>query len=186
MKRPNIATLVLLGTIAIQGLAAPGPDKILFDFAEPAAMRGWQIEDDGVMGGVSKGTFTRDPAGHAVFSGEVSLDNNGGFSSVQRYFDPIDVSSCHSAIIRIKGDGKKYRFIVESEKDARHYYVANFETNGEWQEIEIPLRQMYAVRRGDRLDLPDYPGKTMAQIRFMIANRKAENFRLQIASVRLE
>jgi hypothetical protein len=24
--------------------------KVLFDFADPAAMRGWQIEDDGVMG----------------------------------------------------------------------------------------------------------------------------------------
>ena len=186
MKRTNIATLVLLCTLGLKVLAAPGPAKILFDFADPAAMRGWQIEDDGVMGGVSKGTFTRDPEGHAVFSGKVSLENNGGFSSVQCYFDPIDVSSYRTAVIRVKGDGKNYRFIVESEKDARHHYVANFETAGEWQEIRIPLRQMYPVRRGDRLDLPDYPGKTMAQVRFMIANGRAENFRLQIASVRLE
>ena len=162
------------------------PGKVLFDFADAAAMRGWQIEDDGVMGGVSKGTFTRDPAGHAVFSGKVSLENDGGFSSVQSYFDPIDVSSYETAVIRVKGDGRNYRFIVESEKDARHYYVANFETDGEWQDIEIPLRKMYPVRRGDRLDLPEYPSKTMAQIRFMIANRRAENFRLQVASIRLE
>jgi len=162
------------------------PGKVLFDFAEPAAMRGWQIEDDGVMGGASKGTFTHAPAGHAVFSGKVSLENNGGFSSVQSYFEPIDVSSYRNALIRVKGDGKNYRFIVESDKDARHYYVASFETTGEWQDIEIPLRTMYPVRRGDRLDLPDYPGKTMAQVRFMIANGRAENFLLQIASVRLE
>ena len=166
--------------------SADKPGKVLFDFADAAAMRGWQIEDDGVMGGVSKGTFTRDPAGHAVFSGKVSLENDGGFSSVQSYFDPIDVSSYETAVIRVKGDGRNYRFIVESEKDARHYYVANFETTGEWQDIEILLREMYPVRRGDRLDLPDYPGKTMAQIRFMIANRRAENFRLQIASIRLK
>ena len=162
------------------------PDKVLFDFAEPSAMRGWQIEDDGVMGGVSKGTFRRNPEDHAVFSGKVSLDNNGGFSSVQSYFNPIDVSSYRTAVIRVKGDGKNYRFIVESEKDARHYYVANFETTGEWQDIEIPLRTMYPVRRGDRLDLPDYPGKTMAQVRFMIANGRAETFRLQIASIQLK
>jgi NADH dehydrogenase [ubiquinone] 1 alpha subcomplex assembly factor 1 len=45
---------------------------------------------------------------------------------------------------------------------------------------------MYPVRRGNRLDLPDYPGKIMAQVRFMIANGRAENFRLEIASVRLQ
>ena len=173
--------------VAIQSQAgADQPGKVLFDFADPAAMDGWQIEDDGVMGGVSKGTFTRNPEGHAVFSGKVSLENDGGFSSVQCYFDPIDVSSYRAAVIRVKGDGKNYRFILESEKDARHYYVANLETTGEWQEIQIPLREMYPVRRGDRLDLPDYPGKTVAQVRFMIANGRAENFRLEIASVRLE
>lgn len=173
-------------TCNISRAEKPASSKVLFDFADPAAMRGWQIEDDGVMGGVSKGTFARAPEGHAVFSGKVSLENNGGFSSVQCYFEPIDVSSYRTAILRVKGDGKAYRFIVESEKDARHYYVANFETTGEWQEIQIPLRKMYPVRRGDRLDLPDYPGKTMAQVRFMIANGRAENFRLEIASVRLQ
>ena len=173
-------------TCSISRAETPSNSKVLFDFANDAAMRGWQIEDDGVMGGVSKGTFTRDPAGHAVFSGEVSLENDGGFSSAQCYFEPIDVSSYETALIRVKGDGKNYRFIVESDKDARHYYVASFETTGEWQDIEIPLRKMYPVRRGDRLDLPDYPGKSLAQVRFMIANGRAENFRLQIASVRLE
>lgn len=138
------------------------------------------------MGGVSKGTFARDPDGYAVFSGMVSLENDGGFSSVQCHFDPIDVLSCRTAIIRVRGDGKNYRFIVESERDARHNYAANFETNGEWQDIRIPLRRMHAFRRGNRLALPDYPGKTMAQVRFMIANGKAETFRLLIASVRLE
>lgn len=181
--------LLLIACLLIVDQSQAGtnqPGKVLFDFADPTAMRGWQIEDDGVMGGVSKGTFTRDPEGHAVFSGKVSLDNNGGFSSVQCYFDPMDVSTYKTAIIRVKGDGKDYRFIIESEQEARHYYVANFKTTGEWQDIEIPLREMYPVRRGDRLDLPDYPGKTMAQVRFMIANGRAENFRLQIASVRLE
>jgi hypothetical protein len=173
--------------VAIQSQAgADQPGKVLFDFTVPAAMRGWQIEDDGVMGGVSKGTFTRDPEGHAVFSGKVSLENDGGFSSVQCYFDPIDVSSYRTAIIWVRGDGKNYRFIVESEMDARHHYVANFETTGEWQEIRIPLRQMYPVRRGDRLDLPDYPGKTMAQVRFMIANGRAESFELEIGSIALK
>jgi NADH dehydrogenase [ubiquinone] 1 alpha subcomplex assembly factor 1 len=181
--RLAVACICVLGMHAVD---AAELGKVLFDFSDPAAMKGWQIEDDGVMGGVSKGTFSRDPDGYAIFSGEVSLENDGGFSSVQCYFDPIDVSSYRTAVIRVKGDGKNYRFIVESEKDARHNYVAEFTTNAEWQEITIPLRKMYPVRRGDRLDLPDYPAETMAQVRLMIANGKAESFRLQIASIRLE
>jgi hypothetical protein len=162
------------------------PVKVLFDFADPAAMRGWQVEDDGVMGGRSQGNLTHDKAGHLIFRGEVSLENNGGFSSIQNNFSPIDVTAYQHAIIRLKGDGKEYRFLVESENDARHYYVAELPTTGEWQEIKIPLRTMYPVRRGDRLDIPDYPAETMAQVRLMIANGRAESFQLEISSVRLE
>jgi len=172
-----------LGTLNADDAA---PSKTLFDFSKLSAMSGWQIEDDGVMGGLSRGSFTRNPAGFAVFGGEISVENNGGFSSVQHEFDPLDVSAYRDAVIRLKGDGKDYRFIVESEKNARHYYLAEFSTTGEWQEVLIPLRTMYAVRRGERLDLPDYPGKTMTQVRFMIANGRAETFQLEISNIRLE
>jgi len=162
------------------------PAKVLFDFADPAAMRGWQVEDDGVMGGVSRGNMIHDKAGHLIFRGEVSLENNGGFSSIQNNFDPIDVSKYQHAILRLKGDGKDYRFIVESDPKARHYYLTEFPTSGDWQEIKIPLRKMYPVRRGDRLDLPNYPAETMSQVRLMIANGRAESFQLEIASIALE
>ena len=184
----RIISLVFLLTVTccISRAETPPGGKVLFDFADHAAMRGWQVEDDIVMGGRSEGKLTRDPAGYLVFRGEVSLENDGGFSSIQNNFDPIDVSKYRHAIIRLKGDGKDYRFIVEAEKDARHYYVAEFTTNGEWQDIKIPLRKMYPVRRGDRLDLPDYPAETMSQVRFMIANGRAESFRLEIASIALK
>jgi NADH dehydrogenase [ubiquinone] 1 alpha subcomplex assembly factor 1 len=181
----KILTLAIICVLSLTPSHAE-PAKVLFDFADPAAMRGWQVEDDGVMGGVSRGNLTHNEAGHAIFRGEVSLENNGGFSSIQNNFAPLDVSKYQHAIIRLKGDGKDYRFIVESDTNARHYYVAEFTTNGEWQEIKIPLRAMYPVRRGDRLNIPDYPAETMSQVRFMIANGRAESFQLEIASIKLE
>jgi hypothetical protein len=159
---------------------------VLFDFADAGAMRGWEVENDVVMGGRSKSAVAHDAAGHLVFNGEVSLENDGGFASIQNHFDPIDVSKYTHAVMRLRGDGKSYRFIVEAEKNARHYYIAEFSTNGEWQEIKIPLRTMVPMRRGDRLEIPDYPGKTMAQARFMVANGRAEAFRLEVASIKLE
>jgi NADH dehydrogenase [ubiquinone] 1 alpha subcomplex assembly factor 1 len=182
---PYLFTFTIICLLSLTRSQAE-PAKVLFDFADPAALRGWQIEDDAVMGGVSKGTLARDPAGHLVFRGEVSLENDGGFSSIQNNFDPIDVSKYEHAIIRLKGDGKDYRFIVEADKNARHYYLAEFTTNGDWQEIKIPLRKMYPVRRGNRLDLPDYAAETMSQVRFMIANGRAESFQIEIAKIGLE
>jgi NADH dehydrogenase [ubiquinone] 1 alpha subcomplex assembly factor 1 len=186
MKLTPLRLLLCLGVLAVSPAGASPPAKVLFDFSDPAAMRGWQVEDDVVMGGRSEGELARSADGHLIFRGDVSLENNGGFSSIQNNFAPIDVSGYRHALIRLKGDGKDYRFIVEADPKARHYYVAEFGTNGEWQEIKIPLRKMYPMRRGDRLDIPDYPADTLSQVRFMIANGRAESFQLEVASIALE
>ncbi len=172
------------------GGTAPPPARsaefVIFDFPANGAARGWQVEDDVVMGGRSRGAFGVNPRGNGVFSGEVSLENNGGFSSVQYFFGPVDIRGYTTAVIRLKGDGRNYRFLVEATEKAGHYYVHEFQTSGAWQTVEIPLRGMYPERRGDRLDIPDFPAETLAQIRFLIANGKAESFRLEVERVALK
>jgi NADH dehydrogenase [ubiquinone] 1 alpha subcomplex assembly factor 1 len=158
----------------------------IFDFSKDSKTGAWKVEDDVVMGGRSKGSFSINQEGNAVFSGTVSLENNGGFSSVQYYFDPIDVTQYRTAVIRLKGDGKRYQFIVESGKNDRHYYVYEFQTGNDWQTVVVPLAEMYPVYRGERLDIPKYPGQTMSQVRFLIANEKPESFSLEIDKIWLE
>ena len=41
----------------------------------------WQVVNDGVMGGLSEGKLTPNLAGTMMFSGMLSLENNGGFST---------------------------------------------------------------------------------------------------------
>ncbi|HMP74411.1 MAG TPA: CIA30 family protein [Kiritimatiellia bacterium] len=144
---------------------------------------GWHIENDGVMGGVSSSTFIIHEDGYAVFSGDVSLDNNGGFASVQYGFEPIDVSRHTTLALRIKGDGKTYRLLVEDQPNAWHYYEIEFPTSGDWETIHIPLADLVPVRRGDRLDRPNFPGQTLAQVRIMIANARPESFSLLLERV---
>lgn len=55
----------------------------LFNFTSSTDIKTWYIVDDVVMGGRSSGTFTLNEDGHGVFAGNVSLENNGGFSSVR-------------------------------------------------------------------------------------------------------
>lgn len=161
-------------------------ERVLCVFSVEAGPGGWAIEDDGVMGGLSRGTFSVSEEGHGVFAGEVSLDNNGGFSSVQWFFEPVEVSAFRSIAVRLKGDGKPYRLLVEAEPGARHYYEAEFPTSGEWETVIVPFSAMLPTRRGDRLDLPPFPGQQLALVRFMIANGRAESFRLEIDRLWLE
>jgi hypothetical protein len=164
----------------------PSDVMIVFDFSKEADPRRWEVEDDVVMGGRSKGEFSINDEGNGVFSGVVSLENNGGFSSVQHYFETIDVSPYLTAFIRLKGDGKRYQFLVEADREGRNYYVYEFQTTKDWQTVEVPLAKMYPVYRGERLAIPNYPGQTMAQVRFLIANGKSESFRLEINKIWLE
>ena len=152
----------------------------IFLFGKDADLSGWEIQDDVVMGGVSQGRFALNDAGNAVFSGNVSLENNGGFSSLQYGFDPVDVSKKSAIYIGLKGDGKRYQLRVESEKNAPHGYACDFDTTGDWQVVRIPFADMYAIHHGDRLDLPNYPGQTLAHVQLLIGNNKAESFQLEI------
>ena len=57
-------------------------EKTLFDFSTATNAPAWQVVNDDVMGGVSTSRFSV-TNGVAVFRGEVSLENNGGFASVR-------------------------------------------------------------------------------------------------------
>lgn len=59
--------------------AQTAPDKILFDFTNSTPVSAWQVVNDAVMGGISASRFQYSTNGTAIFSGEVSLENNGDF-----------------------------------------------------------------------------------------------------------
>ncbi|MDC3220705.1 CIA30 family protein, partial [Flavobacteriales bacterium] len=56
--------------------------NVIFDFNKSSDIENWIIIDDAVMGGKSSGSFKLNSEGHGLFEGVISLENNGGFSSV--------------------------------------------------------------------------------------------------------
>lgn len=157
----------------------------LFDFSENSYADGWQIINDGVMGGLSHGSITvKDGLGR--FEGKVSTDNNGGFTMVRYQFERKNVSSSAKFILKLKGDGKEYQFRAKSDRYQMHSYVHTFVTNGEWQEIEIPFKVMEPRFRGRDLNQPNYEGENLEEIAFLIGNKKSENFELLLESVKVE
>ncbi|MEL7161642.1 MAG: CIA30 family protein [Bacteroidota bacterium] len=154
-------------------------ELVLFDFNQDATA--WRTQDDTVMGGRSDGHFTITDEGHGRFWGDVSLENNGGFSSIRYRFDePIDVSERVAFSLRLRGDGKEYAFRVKSAYDQRYYHQARFKTkgDGEWETITIPFASMQPVFRGRSLDLPNYAGESAAEFQLLIGNKKAESFEI--------
>lgn len=158
---------------------------IIFDFSKNSNIEGWRIVDDVVMGGRSSGSFTLSPEGFGLFEGQISLENNGGFSSVRYQFKKLKVNESSIIMIRLKGDGKNYQFRVKDDTGRYYSYIFPFKTSGEWQEIEIPLKNMYPSFRGRKLDLPNFSHDYIEEIVFLIGNKTPEKFKLQIDKIEL-
>ena len=158
----------------------------IFDFKSNSDIQNWFVVNDDVMGGRSTSTFTIDKDGFGAFQGTISLQNNGGFSSVRYRFDSHEVKDDSKIVIRLRGDGKAYQFRIKPNTTTYFSYIYNFETSGEWQEIEIPLKDMYPGYRGRKLDQPNFSSDYIEEIMFLIGNKKEENFKLLLDNLELK
>jgi NADH dehydrogenase [ubiquinone] 1 alpha subcomplex assembly factor 1 len=157
----------------------------IFDFHPDADLNNWTVVNDGVMGGRSRSTLSLDQAGHGVFSGRVSLENNGGFASIRLQCGRIDLNS-KAMVLRVKGDGKRYQFRIRARKNDYYSYIHYFETSGDWEDISLPLADFYPTFRGRKLDLPNFSGNVLEEIGILIGNKRPENFQLLIDSIGLK
>jgi len=158
----------------------------LYVFNDNSKPQDWQIVDDVVMGGKSQGQFYINDQGKGVFHGNVSLENNGGFSSLRHRLKPLQIDSYSKIDLYIKGDGKRYQFRLKSSAYDRHSYITYFETDGSWQTITIELSEMYPTFRGMKLNMPNYPGEQIEELTFLISNKKEEGFQLEISKIVLK
>jgi NADH dehydrogenase [ubiquinone] 1 alpha subcomplex assembly factor 1 len=157
---------------------------MLYDFSQNSSLSDWRVVDDVVMGGRSNGQFSIDDAGNGVFEGEISLENNGGFSSL-RHSLKRKVDKYSTVKITLKGDGKSYQFRTKSNPTDRHSYISEFKTSGDWQEILISLSDMYPAFRGKKLTIPNFNSDQICELAFLIGNKKPETFRLVISKIEL-
>lgn len=160
--------------------------NIIFNFNKCCDIQDWIIVDDVVMGGKSSSQFSVKNDGMGCFEGNVSLENNGGFSSVRYRFPKKSVSENTKIILSLKGDGKDYQFRIKTHSGDYYSYIASFSTTGAIEMIEIPLKKMYPSFRGKSLDLPNFDNDYIEEIAFLIGNKKEEKFKLLIDKIVLE
>lgn len=131
-------------------------EKIIFDFANANddLKNIWGAVDDVVMGGVSQsGIQLVDKT--ALFAGNVSTANSGGFASVRtRNFDiPLDLSGYEGIELRVKGDGKRYKFFIRTETqwDGVAYSYSFDTVANTWITVRVPFADLIPVFRAKTL-----------------------------------
>ena len=159
--------------------------KLIYQFNHSASADEWIIVDDAVMGGESSGTFKVEN-GVGVFEGSVSVENNGGFSSVRHPFAKVSTQDYTKFSITLKGDGKDYQFRIKANSTDSYFYISKFSTSGSWEQIEILLRDMYPSFRGRKLDQPNFLHNSIEELAFLIGNKQTEKFKLQIDKIELK
>ena len=153
-------------------------DFTLCDFSD---LKEWTVVNDGVMGGLSEGKLTKEND-KAVFSGKVSLENNGGFTSIRRSVTTDYTKPISQFKIKLKGDGKRYQFRVR--KSGEYFtYTYDFKTSGKYETIVINAAEMQPTFRGQILNYPNFDGDDINEIGFLIANKKMETFAMLLDEV---
>jgi monofunctional biosynthetic peptidoglycan transglycosylase len=161
-------------------------DKTLFDFEATTKPRSWQIVNDDVMGGVSTAQFQFGTNGVAVFSGVVSLENNGGFASVRSSPGRPNLDGCEAFVLRVRGDGRRYKLTVRTDSgfDAPLYQAAFSTKRDTWEELRLACKDFVPTFRGRVLtDVPPLDPRRIVSMGFLISDQQAGPFRLEIRSI---
>ena len=173
-------------TILLLSLSTNISMKKIYSFTTQTKVNEWRIVNDGVMGGISKSALVLTDAGHGQFSGHVSLENYGGFASIQLNTRIKLAEEKKFIVLRVKGDGKAYEFRLKGEISQAESYVHQFTTTGAWENIKLPISEFYPQFRGRKLNIPNFNFDRIEQVSFLIANKREEDFKLLIDWIGLE
>ncbi|MFK7852131.1 MAG: CIA30 family protein [Akkermansiaceae bacterium] len=189
MKYSPITSIIAAAGLYSAGLIAAENDEKepedveqLMDFKNESKTPRWFALNDGVMGGLSKGS----PAvkdGTLFFKGSLSLENNGGFSSIRTSGD-YDFGGKEAMVMRVKGDGRTYQLRLATDATYRGSaisYGTEFPTkNGTWTTVEVPFSKLLPGWRGRKLDGPPLNLANIEEIGILIGDKKAGSFGVEI------
>ena len=183
MKKNRILLLKIL--IIFNSITLMAQD-IVFNFKKNKDLKQWFIVNDDVMGGVSESNFSISKDGSGIFQGDISTENNGGFCSIRHSLSRKYIGNNNVLKLKIKGDGKDYQLRIKADRNDYFSYIVIFKTTGEWEEIEIPLKEMYPSFRGRELNMQNFNNNYFEEIAFLVGNKKNEQFKLIIDRITLE
>ncbi len=160
--------------------------NMLIDFTDKKADHQMNVVNDGVMGGLSQGRIEMTQNDSLLFKGDISLQNNGGFSSFRIGGKLWDLSAWKGVEILVKGDGRTYGLRATTDETflrSSVSFTADFKTvKDEWVKLQIPFSKMKASWRGRKLDRNFDPAQIKG-LGIILADKTAGKFALEIKSI---
>lgn len=190
-KLVAFASLVIAPyVLAVPTMTSGSSEFVLFDWTRDQTSSGWSAVDDRVMGGVSRSRMRWDAAGHAVFEGRVSLENNGGFASVRTMVASPIPGDKDTFVVRVRGDGKRYALMVRTDRtfDGVAYHAgfvapASSATADGWTTVRLERNKFVAKFRGRLVNAPPLKFEHVRQIGLMVSDGQSGEFRLEVARI---
>ena len=160
---------------------------MLIDFTDTEEIPRWIAINDNVMGGISQSRIELSPTATAIFSGQLSLENNGGFTSIRRRSDNYNLDACTGVMLKVKGDGRTYQFRVKTDEqyDGIAYRTLFATDTHQWQTLTLPFTGFSASFRGKPVPgAPVLHPEQIRQIGFLLADKQPGSFCLEIAWIK--
>ncbi|MBK7794095.1 MAG: CIA30 family protein [Betaproteobacteria bacterium] len=160
--------------------------RVLFRFDHEGSVAGWVAIDDAVMGGVSASRLAWADAGHALFTGVVSLAHGGGFASVRSPVADHALPGATCYLLEARGDGRRYKLNLRTDDgfDGINYQAAFTPAADGWSLLRLPIADFRPRFRGRTLDAaPPLDPARVRQVGLMIADRQPGPFTLALRSI---
>jgi hypothetical protein len=161
-----LAWLPLLAVLNAEALARGDDVLIVDDFSRDDLISAlgtpWRGFSDQVMGGISEETIalaTIDGRRALRLSGDVRLENNGGFIQAALDLAPagqtLDASAFAGVLLIVRGNGERYGVHLRTPDCVRPWqsYRTGFITDAEWREIRLPFASFEPHRLTEPLDV---------------------------------
>lgn len=162
--------------------------KTVFDFTGTDPAKEWQTVNDSVMGGVSDGKFKITDKKTLEFYGTLSLENNGGFSSVRSKAKKLGLEKGDALVARVRGDGRDYSMNLYVPRPLIAFsYRAMIQTKkDEWIEVKLPLDKFKATRFGTPAkDAGPVDPQEINGLGFLLGDKKAGPFKLEVEWIKV-
>ncbi len=160
----------------------PSENFVLLNSSIMKTENRWRIVNDGIMGGLSssKAIIEDDKI---IFSGNISLENNGGFASLRSPVKDYSFEQFSGIEIKIKGDGKRYSISMkETTYFSGYFFTSIFETKrDEWITIQLPFNQFKLYYFGREIKSNrKIPLSNIKEISLLIGDKQEGNFNAEI------
>ena len=145
----------------------------------------WNIVNDDVMGGISSSNLTINDENNLIFSGYLSLENNGGFASSRLSFDKETLTGVKYLKLKIKGDGNTYKLRLRQDY-RRISFSCDFKSlKNKWIEISLPIDNFKATWRGYTYsDYTDLDIEKINSLGIQISDKQEGEFELEIKYIK--